>query len=98
MSFFVGVDVSKEKFDACGIGESGENIFSVSLHMNKKGFEELLCQLPHKSTTTLLFGMESTASYHITLVSYLTAKGYRVAIRTVLPLLLPERAEKPLPA
>ena len=30
MALFVGIDVSKEKFDACCIGEEGEKIFSVS--------------------------------------------------------------------
>ncbi len=37
-------------------------------------------------TASLLLGMESTASYHIALFSYLTAKGYRVAI--INPLLI----------
>ena len=86
MPLFVGIDVSKDKFDACGIGERGEKVFVVSLQMNKQGFEDLLLRLPKKNTVPLLFGMESTASYHITLFSYLTAKGYQVAI--INPLLI----------
>ena len=31
MAFFVGIDVSKEKFDACGIGDDGKKVFSVYL-------------------------------------------------------------------
>ena len=46
MALFVGIDVSKEKFDACGLGERGEKVFVVSLHMNKSGFEDLLRRLP----------------------------------------------------
>jgi transposase len=86
MPLFVGIDVSKDKFDACGIGERGEKVFVVSLQMNKQGFEDLLLRLPKKNTASLLFGMESTASYHIALFSYLTAQGYQVAI--INPLLI----------
>jgi hypothetical protein len=63
MALFVGIDVSKEKFDACGIGEQGEKVFVVSLRMNKSGFEDLLRRLSY-SDTRLLVGMESTACYH----------------------------------
>ena len=27
MALFVGIDVSKEKFDACGIGDDGKKVF-----------------------------------------------------------------------
>ena len=83
---YVGIDVSKEKFDACGIGDEGKKIFSVSCSMNREGFEKFVVQLAARSTASLLLGMESTASYHIALFSYLTAKGYRVAI--INPLLI----------
>ena len=86
MGLFVGIDVSKEKFDACGIGERGRKGFPVSCSMNREGFEKLILQLPAARKTSLLLGMESTASYHIALFSYLTAKGYRVAI--INPLLI----------
>ncbi len=86
MAFFVGIDVSKEKFDACGIGDDGTKVFSVTCPMNREGFDKLVLRLPTGETASLLFGMESTASYHIALFSYLTAKGYRVAI--INPLLI----------
>jgi transposase len=54
--------------------------------MNREGFDKLIVQLPTRETASLLFGMESTASYHIALFSYLTAQGYRVAI--INPLLI----------
>ncbi len=86
MAFFVGIDVSKEKFDACGIRDDGTKVFSVTCPMNREGFDKLIVQLPTRETASLLFGMESTASYHIALFSYLTAQGYRVAI--INPLLI----------
>ena len=86
MGLYVGIDVSKEKFDACGIGDDGTKVFSVTCPMNREGFDKLIVQLPTRETASLLFGMESTASYHIALFSYLTAKGYRVAI--INPLLI----------
>jgi len=77
---YVGIDVSKEKFDACGIGAEGKKLFFLSCSMNRAGFDKLVVQLTKIHPATLLLGMESTASYHIALCSYLTAKGYRVAI------------------
>jgi len=76
-----------------GIGEQGEKVFVVSLRMNKSGFEDLLRRLSY-SDTRLLVGMESTACYHIPLFSYLTAKGYRVAI--INPLLINHFAKRSL--
>jgi len=81
---FVGIDVSKDKFDACGIGSGGEKVFSLTASMDRKGFEKLIVHLKRKSS--LLLGLESTACYHIALFSYLTAKGYRVVI--INPLLI----------
>jgi transposase len=72
MTLFVGIEVSKEKFDACGIGDEGKKVFSLSCAMNREGFDTLILRL--------------AATYHIALCSYLTAKGYRVAI--INPLLI----------
>ena len=83
---YVGIDVSKEKFDVCAIGDEGTKLFSLSCPMNREGFDKLVTRLAAVSTASLLLGMESTASYHIALFSYLTAKGYRVAI--INPLLI----------
>lgn len=85
MSFFVGLDVSKEKFDACCIGEKGEKVFTVTCSMDREGFEKLILRLPQDKTSFLL-GMESTASYHIPLFTYLAAEDYRVVV--INPLLI----------
>ena len=93
MSFFIGVDVSKEKFDVCCIGEQEEKIFSLMCTMDREGFEKLALKLPMDKSSFLL-GMESTASYHLPLFSYLTAKGYPVVI--INPLLIANFAKRSL--
>ena len=93
MSFFIGVDVSKEKFDVCCIGEHGEKTFSLTCSMDREGFEKLVLKLPMDKSSFLL-GMESTASYHLPLFSYLTAQGYPVVI--INPLLIANFAKRSL--
>ncbi len=85
MNFFVGLDVSKEKFDACGIRDKGEKVFTIACSMNREGFEELIVRLP-KDKASFLLGIESTASYHIPLFTYLITRDYRVVV--INPLLI----------
>ncbi len=86
--WFLGIDVSKETFDACCINSKGERVFSLSTSMNRKGFEELIKQFSSLSVPqeSLLVGMESTACYHINLYSFLVASGYTVIV--INPLLI----------
>jgi transposase len=86
--WFLGIDVSKETFDACCINMKGERLFSLSTSMNRKGFEELIKQLSSLSVSqeSLLVGMESTACYHVTLYSFFISLGYRVIVMN--PLLI----------
>ena len=86
--WFLGVDVSKETFDACCINSKGEKVFSLSTSMNRKGFEELIKQFSSLSIPqeSLLVGMESTACYHINLYSFLVSSGYTVIV--INPLLI----------
>ncbi len=93
MNCFVGIDISKEKFDACGIGKQGEKVFSLACTMDREGFEKLTLRLPTDKASFVL-GMESTASYHIPLFSYLTARGYRVIV--INPLLIAHFAKRSL--
>ena len=44
-SWFLGIDISKETFDACCIPSHGERLFNLSASMDRKGFEELIRQL-----------------------------------------------------
>ena len=83
---FVGIDVSKDKFDACGITRDSEKLFQCSATMDRKGFEKLKDHLGVVSASSVLIGMESTASYHVNLFSYLVSEGYNVLI--INPLLI----------
>jgi transposase len=47
--------------------------------MDREGFEKLIVRLP-KDKTSFLLGMESTASYHMPLFTYLAAEDYRVVV------------------
>jgi transposase len=85
---FLGIDVSKETFDACCIPIHGERLFNLSTSMDRKGFEELIKQLSALSINreSVLVGMESTACYHINLYSFLISLGYTVMV--INPLLI----------
>ena len=82
----VGIDVSKDKFDACGITGEETKLFQISAAMDRKGFEKLKRHLDTVSVSSVLIGMESTASYHVNLFSYLVAEGYKVIL--INPLLI----------
>ena len=83
---FVGIDVSKDKFDACGITGGEVKLFQFSAAMDRKGFEKLKGHLAAASVSSILIGMESTASYHVNLFSYLVCEGYKVLL--INPLLI----------
>jgi transposase len=77
---FVGIDVSKDKFDACGIRENGAKLFQFSATMDRNGFEKLKSHLSSVPMGSVLIGMESTASYHVNLFSYLVSEGYAAVV------------------
>ncbi len=87
-SGFLGIDISKGKFDGCCIDGAGRQLFHVSLPMNRAGFEKLITHLCATSLpkTSVLIGMESTACYHISLFSFLVALGYTASV--INPLLI----------
>ena len=86
--WFLGIDISKETYDACCITSHGDRLFNLSASMDRKGFEELIKQLSTLSITrdSVLVGMESTACYHINLYSFLVSLGYTVIVMN--PLLI----------
>ena len=85
---FLGVDISKDKFDAYCIDINGEKHFYLSCSMDRAGFEKLVNRLESLSIPreNLLVGMESTACYHINLFSFLLAGGYTAVL--INPLLI----------
>ena len=56
----VGIDVSKDKFDACGITDEEAKLFQISTSMDRKGFEKLKRNLGTFPVSSVLIGMEST--------------------------------------
>jgi len=87
-SGFLGIDVSKDKFDGYCIDITGEKHFYLSCPMDRTGFEKLVSRLRALSIPqeSLLIGMESTAFYHINLFSFLLAGGYTAVV--INPLLI----------
>ena len=83
---FIGIDVSKDKFDVCGITGDESKLFQFSTTMDRKGFDKLKGHLAAVSISSVLIGMESTASYHVNLFSYLASEGYKVLL--INPLLI----------
>jgi transposase len=82
IKYFVGIDVSKEKFDVCCLDSTGERLFRLSTDMIRSGFEVLSSKLTklNNARDSIVIGMESTACYHIPLFSYLTSEGYSVVV------------------
>jgi len=83
---FVGIDISKDKFDVCGITGAEAKLFQFSAIMDRQCFEKLKRHLASVSIPSVLIGMESTASYHVNLFSYLVSEGYKVLL--INPLLI----------
>jgi len=83
---FIGIDISKDKFDTFGITNDEVKLFQFSATMDRQGFEKLKGHLAAASVSSVLIGMESTASYHVNLFSYLVSEGYHVIL--INPLLI----------
>ena len=81
-TLYVGIDVSKDKFDACVKDEFCNIIMPAKEYeQNKDGinrFVEDLKDLPYKSKTMFLIGLESTGVYHRNLMNNLLERGYYV--------------------
>jgi len=88
LSSYLGIDISKDKFDAYCIGTDKEKHFYLSCSMDRNGFKRLESRLEmlSKPKEAILIGMESTACYHINLFSFLLAEGYTVIL--INPLLI----------
>jgi len=59
----VGIDVSKDKFDACGIREDGAKLFQFSATMDRNGFEKLKSHLSSVPMSSVLIGAFETQIY-----------------------------------
>lgn len=67
--FYVGIDVSKDKFDYAAIDPQGTLVKKDSLPMNREGFNKL--GRLFKQVESVCVGFESTGTYHINMLTYL---------------------------
>ncbi len=75
-TLFVGIDVSKDSFVACGIDANGNTLFFITGSMDINGFSELVKLITSHSNDlySALVGMEASGYYHIALFSFLIDK------------------------
>lgn len=74
--FFIGIDVSKDKFNFTIIDSSSDLIKEGYFPMNREGFNSFFRLVEHFSNS--IIALESTGVYHINLLSFLSAKEMHV--------------------
>ena len=74
METWVGIDISKDTFDAAWLLDGRKN--HLKLENNAKGFRRLMAEVPPESR----FAMEATGEYHLNCARYLSSKGNSVAV------------------
>jgi transposase len=81
-NLFVGVDVSKYKFDACVKNDNGEFLMKPqTFDQSKDGFDRFIHEIEKTmldNTQQMIIGLESTSIYHRNLMGYLLKAGYHV--------------------
>ncbi len=68
-TIYIGIDVSKDKFDYAAVDTQTTLIKKDSLQMNGDGFQELGKLI--QSFSNVVVGFESTGTYHINILSFL---------------------------
>ncbi|MGA1863418.1 IS110 family transposase [Deferribacter thermophilus] len=77
-SFFVGIDISKDKFNYCIINESMETLKQGETSMDYDGFQSFN-DIIHQFKNSVI-ALESTGSYHLNLLSFLISNNHTVAL------------------
>ncbi len=67
LKYFVGIDISKNSFDATLINEAQKKLFYQKFSMDKKGFVSFLKELKKFDKTLIKITVESTGVYFINL-------------------------------
>jgi len=79
---YVGIDVSKYKFDACIKNENDDVIMKPKVYtQNLDGIQRLIHDMDQarkEVSTKVLIGMESSGRYHVNLMGSLLNLGYDV--------------------
>jgi len=84
--YFMGIDISKDSFDAALLNSDGEIKSQYKLSMDREGFDKLLGYLSIFDKDKLLISMESTGVYYFPLLSYLIRQGFKCTV--INPLLI----------
>ncbi len=84
--YFVGIDISKNSFDATIIDEDQKKLFYQKFSMNIEGFKNFVKNLKKFDKTMIKITAESTGVYFVNLYNYLIKKGFNVSV--VNPLLI----------
>ena len=80
-SYFVGIDIAKEKHFAPIVSSDGEIISDPFPFFNdNNGFKKLTSKLDSLPKEKLLIGLESTAHYGENLISYLFSLGFHIGV------------------
>ncbi|MBC8384317.1 MAG: transposase [Candidatus Cloacimonetes bacterium] len=85
-SHFLGIDVSKDSFDAWLIDVKQNKHLDEKFNIDSDGFDLLVERLKKYNPKSILTILESTGVYHINLFFQLDEKGFKTAI--VNPLLI----------
>jgi len=79
-SIFVGIDISKHKFNACAIQNPNSIIFESAFDMSKQGFSSFVQKLSVFPKSSVLIAMESTGCYHLNLLSFLSLNDFSCVV------------------
>jgi len=79
-SVFVGIDVSKDKFNVCAISTPNSIIFEHVFEMSKQGFSSFVDNLSSFSKNSIILAMESTGCYHLNLLSFLSLNNFSCVV------------------
>ncbi len=78
--YFVGIDISKDSFDATLIDEFQKKLFYQKFEMNKSGFKSFLQKLERFDKALLQITVESTGVYFVSLYNYLLNTGFDICV------------------
>jgi len=84
--YFVGIDISKDSFDATLIDEFQKKLFYQKFTMDKSGFKSFLQKIERFDKTLLQITVESTGVYFVSLYNYLLNIGFSISV--INPLLI----------
>ena len=79
-STFVGIDISKSSFDVCILDQIKIKPVHFKFNMDSDDFSEFSLNLSEYDKQKVLIVMESTGSYHYTLLSFLLSHDFHVSL------------------